>query len=162
MIKNIFISLVTSIVVIGAVLALTPVQKMDSVPSSLGSQIETTLIQLGGGVQVGGAGTKYSLVKSGTCTLLADSSIPATSTRAVDCAIPASGSFNGIRSGDIVRLNLQASTTLASQYIIKSSQASSTNGYASALLVNLTGGAAVPSATNGFGSSTVYQIFRPI
>lgn len=101
-------------------------------------------------------GSGYRLISTGTCSLLAHSSIPATTTRSVDCVIPEAV------SGDIIFMNLAASTTLASQYVIKSSQASSTSGFATAQLLNLTGGTAVPANTNGFGSSTVYQLFRKL
>lgn len=98
--------------------------------------------------------SNYALIESGTCFLLADFSITATTTRNVDCAI------TDAVAGDRIQLTLAASTTLASQYIVKSSQASSTSGFATAQLVNLTGGNAVPSATNGFGSTTEYRLFR--
>jgi hypothetical protein len=104
-------------------------------------------------------GTAYKLIKSGTCTLRADFSIAATSTRNVSCT--GITGYTGA-AGDVVRLQLAASTTLASQYLVKSASASTTaSGSIEAALVNLTGGAAVPAATNGFGSSTVYQVFRP-
>lgn len=95
-----------------------------------------------------------TLIKMGTCTLLANSSITATSTGSVDCAV------TGARSGDIVVMQLAASTTLASQYVIKSTKASTTADYITAQLINLTGTTATPSATNGFGSSTAYQLYR--
>ena len=98
--------------------------------------------------------TKLTLVEKGTCDLLANFSITASTTRNVDCAIA------DARSGDVVILNLAASTTLASQYVIKSSQASSSSGYGTAQLLNLTGGTAVPAATYGFGSSTQYTLLR--
>lgn len=101
------------------------------------------------------SGTKYSYIKSGTCFLLADSSHAATTTKNFDCAV------TGARSGDLVRMSLAASTTLASQYIIKSAQASTTANFLTVQLLNLTGTSAVPSATNGFGSSTSYMLFRP-
>lgn len=98
--------------------------------------------------------TNLALVKAGTCTILADASVAATSTKNFDCA------FTGARSGDIVVAALQASSTLASQYVIKGVTASSTADYLTFSILNLTGGAAVPAATNGFGSSTQVELFR--
>lgn len=152
--KNILTSVVTSIVSI-VVIATVVLFMSDS--KSLGSTIETVRVKFGGGIQVSAPlteGSIYTLIKSGTCTLLANTSITATSTGNVDCAI------TGIKSGDLVFMRLAASTTLASQYVMKSAQASTTNGYATVQLINLTGATAVPAATNGFGSSTAYQIYR--
>lgn len=109
------------------------------------------------GIQVGQtqfAPSNLTLIKMGTCTLLANASITASTTKGADCAV------TGARPGDIVNMQLAASTTLASQYVIKSAHASTTNDFITAELLNLTGGTAVPTATNGFGSSTVYQIWR--
>lgn len=115
-------------------------------------------VDSGDGLKVtdGTYGSTYTLISTGTCTLLSNFSITASTTRSVDCVIPESV------SGDRIILTLEASTTMASQYVIKSSQASSTSGYASAQLINLTGQNAVPSATSGFGSSTLYQLFRKL
>lgn len=109
----------------------------------------------------GGAtkGTSYRLIRSGTCTLIGDSSITATSTGLASCT-----GITGYvgASGDVVRLQLAASTTLASQFVVKSAYASTTaSGSIEAVLINLTGANRVPSSVNGFGSSTVFQIFRP-
>lgn len=98
---------------------------------------------------------RYTFVASGTCSLLANFSITATTTRSVDCVA------SEAKSGDIVFVNLARSTAMAQQYVVRASSASTTNGYISVDLLNLTGATAVPTATSGFGSSTVYQIFRP-
>lgn len=160
MIKTIITSLATALIV--SVLALSYAPKVsitdtEAIKEVLGSTIETVKVAFGGGIQVsdrGTAGTTYTLIKSGTCTLLGDNSIAATSTGNVDCAV------TGARSGDLVRLNLAASTSIASQFVVKAVQASSTANYITAQLVNLTGAARVPSSVVGFGSSTQYQIFR--
>lgn len=99
-------------------------------------------------------GSSIAAIFKGTCTLLADSSVTATSTKNFDCAIP------NVQPGDIVQAQLNASTTPASQYVIKGVMASTTPGFITISLLNLTGTSAVPSATNGFGSSTDYEIFR--
>lgn len=91
-------------------------------------------------------------ILSGTCTILANTSIAATSTANFDCAI------TGVTPGDIVTVASQASSTLASQFVIKGVTASSTAGFVTFSMLNLTGAAAVPAATVGVGSSTQYQI----
>lgn len=99
-------------------------------------------------------GSSITGLFKGTCTLLSDASVAATSTKNFDCAV------TGVQSGDIVEAQLTASSTIASQYVIKGAVASSTSGWVTISLLNLTGAAAVPSATFGFGSSTNIQIFR--
>lgn len=151
MTKNIIITAIVALVV-SLIVGFIFVKSNQSFGSLSERLIRTVSLQIGNdGVT---QGTRFTFVKTGTCSLLAHSSIPATTTRSVDCAI------TGIRSGDLVDLNLAASTTLASQYVIKSSQASTTNGWATVQLLNLTGGTAVPANTNGFGSSTVYKLYR--
>lgn len=114
------------------------------------------------GLQLGQRGTPLALYASGTCTLKADFSIAATSTRNVSCTgitLQGGATYTGA-AGDLIDIQLAASTTLASQYVVKSAQASTTAGSVELQLLNLTGGAATPAATNGFGSSTQFQIYR--
>lgn len=122
-------------------------------------QMESFLL----GLQTGSRGTPLSLYASGTCSLQANSSIAATSTKTFSCTgatLWNGATYTGV-STDIVDVQLAASTTLASQYVVKSAQASTTaNGSIEMTLINLTGGAATPAATNGFGSSTQFQIYR--
>jgi len=106
------------------------------------------------GIQIGTRGSKYTFKEKGTCTLLANFSITASTTRSVSCAVESA------RSGDVVMVNLLGSTTLASQYIVKSSQASTTSGFIEVQLYNATGGSVVPAATDGFGSTTTYLLER--
>lgn len=103
---------------------------------------------------VGNAGTAIGNLVFGTCTILANASVAATSTSNFDCA------FTGAVSGDKVVASLAASSTLASQYVIKGVSASSTSDFITFSILNLTGGAAVPAATNGFGSSTQIILVR--
>lgn len=111
-------------------------------------------ISRSGNVRIGTTGTALSVVAKGTCTILADASVAATSTKNFDCA------FSGVKAGDTVMAHLSASSTLASQYVIKGYVASSTDGYITFSILNLTGAAAIPAATNGFGSSTQIVILR--
>lgn len=98
--------------------------------------------------------SNLSLVKAGTCSILANASVAATSTANFDCA------FTGVRSGDVVVVTQVSSSTVASQYVIKGANASSTADFITFSVLNLTGAAATPAATNGFGSSTQVLIFR--
>lgn len=97
---------------------------------------------------------KYSFVSSGTCTLLANFLITASTTRSVSCAV------SEAKSGDLVFVNLVNSVAMAQQYIVRSSQASTTAGFIEVQLYNQTGASSVPSATSGFGSTTVYMLYR--
>jgi hypothetical protein len=115
------------------------------------------------GLLIGQNGTGFSLYASGTCVLKGDFSITASTTRNVSCTgitLRDGRTYTGA-STDIVDVQLAASTTMASQYWVKSAQAStSANGSVELQLVNFTGTNATPAATSGFGSSTQYQIFR--
>lgn len=106
-------------------------------------------------------GTAYQLIRSGTCSLQANASITATTTKQYSCTGSDLTGYVGT-SRDIVRVALAASTTLASQYLVKYAFGTTTTSASLEVgLLNLTGVSAVPAATNGFGSSTQFQIFRP-
>lgn len=113
-----------------------------------------TEITTSNGILVGTLGTGMAQILNGTCNIPANASVAATSTANFDCAV------SNVQSGDRVFASLAASTTIASQYVIRSVQASTTAGFITFTLLNLTGTAAVPSATNGFGSTTAYYIVR--
>ena len=106
------------------------------------------------GLAVGSSGTTIQKVIDTTCSIVANSSVPATSTRNFDCTV------TGVVSGDRVTAMLAASSSVASQYVIKGVTASTTDGYVTISLLNLTGTAATPAATNGFGSSTLIRVTR--
>lgn len=106
-----------------------------------------------GDLTVGSSGNALTLVKTGTCSLVSDSSIAATSTGTGTCAT------TGSLAGDVVMVSLATTTTkIAAQYAVIGTVAGTDT--TTVRLLNLTGTAAVPSATNGFGSSTQYQVFR--
>jgi hypothetical protein len=115
------------------------------------------------GLQLGQRGTPLTLYASGTCTLQGNFSITASTTRSVSCTgitLQNNTTYTGA-AGDIVDVQLVASTSLASQYLVKSAQASTTaNGSVELQLMNMTGTSATPSATFAFGSSTQVQIYR--
>jgi hypothetical protein len=125
-----------------------------TVASTLGVTGASTLT---GGVTVG-SGTAMTRIYKGTCTLLANNSIAATSTGYAQCAL----SSGTVAAGDIVFVTLATTTSATGMnYTIAGAQASTTNSaYIEVKLLNLTGGAAVPAATAGFGSSTQYLIIR--
>lgn len=94
-----------------------------------------------------------SSIIHGTCSLVSDSSIAATSTGTGTCAAV------GAQAGDQVFVSLATTTTkIAAQWALVGTVAGSNT--VTVRLLNLTGTAAVPSATNGFGSSTQYWIVR--
>lgn len=92
-------------------------------------------------------------IGGGTCTLVSDSSITATSTGTGTCAT------TGSQVGDIVVFNISTTTTKQAANIIPIGVIAGSNS-STVRLFNLTGGNIVPSAVNGFGSSSPYQIFR--
>ncbi len=103
-----------------------------------------------------GTTTNASLVTyvgGGTCTLVSDSSIAATSTGTGTCAT------TGSQAGDIVFLGVATTTTKQTANIIPIGIIAGSNS-TTVRLFNLTGAAIVPAAVNGFGSSTPYSVFR--
>lgn len=119
----------------------------------------TTTISTAGAIatpslQVGlTSGTAITQIIKGTCSLVSDASIAATSTGTGTCATV------GSLAGDKVFINLATTTTkVAAQYAIVGAVAGTDT--TTVRLLNLTGGAAVPSATDGLGSSTQYMIIR--
>ncbi len=97
--------------------------------------------------------TNLALIQAGTCSLVSDVSIAATSTGTGTCTT------TGSLAGDIVMVSLATTTTKVSAQWTLAGTVAGTDS-TTIRLVNLTGTAAVPSATNGFGSSTQYQVFR--
>lgn len=98
-----------------------------------------------------------NLIK-GTCNLLGmDTSQAATSTASYDCAV------TGVVPGDTVIATLGTTTQNTIQgsaiWSLQSAKASTTAGYVTFRVTNLTGAAVVPSTTS-IGSSTQYLILR--
>lgn len=125
---------------------------------SVGKSNQLTISNAGviattGTVKIGTNGTALSLVGSGTCTLVSDASIVATTTGTATCVT------TGSLAGDRVFVSFSTTTTkIAAQYVIAGTVAGTDS--TTVRLINLTGTDAVPSATNGFGSSTSYSIYR--
>jgi hypothetical protein len=102
---------------------------------------------------VGTDGSAVTEMLKGTCSLVSDSSIAATSTGTGTCAI------SGLVAGDKVFVSLATTTTkIAAQWAIIGTVAGTDS--ATVRLLNQTGTAAVPAATYGFGSSTQYWVVR--
>jgi len=114
--------------------------------------------QTEGSITIGPDGNAVARLYKGTCTLVANASIAASSTASVPCAL----SSGTVQSGDLVFVTLSTTTeAVAMNYIVAGAKASTTNSaYLDVKLLNLTGGAAIPAATAGFGSSTQYLIIR--
>lgn len=111
--------------------------------------------------RVGTDGSPLTAFLKGTCTLgtlgaaSIDASHAASTTKSYDCPV------TGARSGDtvIAQIATSSSNTLTNGWVVVGARASSTNDYISVTISNLTGAAAVPSATR-VGSSTSYIILR--
>lgn len=113
-------------------------------------EVDATAIKVGGST-----GTRVGPIIVGTCTLTSNASIAATSTGTGTCAT------TGTLAGDIVVVSLATTTTnLNAQYSLIGTVAATDS--TTVRLLNLTGVAAVPAATSGFGSSTQYQVFRTV
>lgn len=95
---------------------------------------------------LGSSGTALAQIVKGTCNLVGGS-IAATSSAPADCAV------TGVKSGDIVLATLATSTN----GVITGARASSTDGYITVRVFNLTGAA---SSVSALGSSTAYFILR--
>jgi hypothetical protein len=105
------------------------------------------------GLRVGRGGQELKLVYAGTCTLVSDSSIAATSTGTGTCAI------SGLLAGDIVDFRVATTSTAIDRQIVPIGVIAGTNS-ATVRLLNLTGTAKVPGAVPSFGSSSPYKVFR--
>lgn len=117
--------------------------------SSAGS-IATT-----GTLSVGSSGTTITQIVAGTCDLVGmDATQNASTTRSYDCAVA------GVVNDD--KVFVQLSTTTPSTNLgwrVNGASASTTSGYITISLMNLTGGNVTPSASR-VGSSTSYVIYR--
>lgn len=106
--------------------------------------------------KIGQVGTQHSVILSGTCNILADSSITATTTGFADCAA------TGVVAADKVFFTL--ATTSPSGFIygfhVMGANASSTSGFITFSIKNNTGADRIPAATALFGSSTQYWVVR--
>lgn len=113
--------------------------------------LETQYFQKG--VAIGDRATVLKKVYTGTCSLVTTTSVAATSTGTATCAT------TGSLAGDQVFISLATTTTkIAAQWVIVGTVAGTDT--TTVRLLNLTGTAGVPSATNGFGSSTPYYFVR--
>lgn len=114
-------------------------------------EIDVTAIKVGGT-----NGSRVGPIIVGTAAIIGASTVTATTSAAFDIAI------TGIVPGDIVQAQLATSTTSTfAGWHIQTTVASSTAGFATLTLTNLTGANANPSVT-GIASSTSYQVFHPV
>lgn len=147
--------IITLVAVIAIVLVAFVVTSTKSTPAQVAVGGTSNFDTIGvTGLYVGSSGTTLTGIFTGTCSILANASVAATSTSNFDCVAA------DAVSGDKVFVAQLASSTLASQYVIKGVRASTTSGFITFSILNLTGTSAVPAATNGFGSSTAYFIVR--
>lgn len=100
-----------------------------------------------------GSGTSVTKLLKGTCNLIGTPTISATSTSAMDCAV------SGVVAGDTVFMQTPTTTPATFEgWNILGANASSTSGYLTVILQNLTGANAVPPAT--VTGSLQYLILR--
>ncbi len=111
-----------------------------------------------GSLTVGTSGSNITQIIKGSCALTVVSTQVASSSAPYDCAV------TGVQSGDIVIM--QFATTTGSPlwgksglWNIVAAQASTTNGFVTAVVQNQTGGTNVLSQT-GIASTTNYTIIR--
>ncbi len=109
--------------------------------------------------KLGSNGTTLTQIIKGTCNPLGmDVAQAASTTVGYDCAV------TGVVSGDVVVANFASSSPTSglgslNDFQIKGVQASSTSGFITLKVANLTGISRTPSATN-FASGTEYMIMR--
>lgn len=118
--------------------------------------VEATGLAIGSGCADSNSactGALYTQTYSGTCTLVSDSSIAATSTGSGTCAI------SGLLAGDKVYIGIATTSVEMTRNIVPIGVIAGANS-ATIRLLNLTGAAIVPSSINGFGSSTPYTVWR--
>lgn len=122
--------------------------------STLASTTATTF-------KIGQSGTATTLALNGTCALLgANLAVAATTTQAFDCTVAAAV------AGDRVFVSLATTTPTTNEgWKLHGANASSTSGYITILLTNLTGGTVSPAAggnagANSWASTTQYWIVR--
>ena len=117
---------------------------------------ETGAVTSTGTLKIGSNGSTISEIQATSCDLIGtNGSQAASTTKPYDCAI------TGIASGDVAFAQLATSTAIGSGslgWAIVASKASTTAGYVTVLLANLTGAAAVPSATSVGSSTSVFYI----
>lgn len=98
-----------------------------------------------GGNQIGPTGTLNANSQFGTCNIIGGAAgISATTTKNFDCAV------TGIQKGDFVLgdLGMNAPLTPGAGFVVTEAQASSTAGYITFSILNLTGAASSTLGTN--------------
>jgi len=141
MIKNIILA-VLAIVVLGFGVA----KLTDNNASLAGGTTNFDTLALTG-LQLGSSGTSLAQIVKGTCNLVGGT-IAATSTGVADCAV------TGVVDGDLVFASL---ATSSAQAAIAGARASSTSGFITVKVMNLSG---VSKDITAFGTSTAYLIVR--
>lgn len=118
--------------------------------------ISGTGLQIGSGCADSNStctGTTMSQIYSGSCVLVSNSSIAATSTGTGTCAI------SGLLAGDKVFVSIATTTTeITRQFAVLGAIAGTDS--ATIRLANLTGAASTPGSISGFGSTTNYWVVR--
>lgn len=134
--------------IILAIVYLFPNQRVGGVTNY--DEVDATAIKIGGS-----NGSRVGPVISGTCSIVSDASISATTTGTGTCAA------TGTVAGDTVFVSLATTTTkMAAQWAIVGAIA--TTDSITVRYLNLTGTSAVPSATSGLGSSSPFMVLHPL
>jgi len=142
MIKNLIIAIIAlAIIVLGGVKLLTN----NDVSGTGGTTNFDTLALTG--LQLGTSGSSMTQIIKGTCDLVGGT-VAATSTAFGSCAV------TGVVDGDLVFASLATSSASAA---IAGARASSTSGFITVKVLNLSGASRDITA---FGSSTAYFIVR--
>lgn len=114
-------------------------------------EVDATAIKIGGT-----NGSRVGPIISTTCTLLANFSIAATTTRNVPCAV------TGVVSGDAVTIELSTTTPSWGAFVVVGAQASTTSGQIDVTIANYSGAAIVPTSIQYFGSTTNVTVLHPV
>lgn len=141
-------NLASFLAIVAVVLAGFALVRTVEAPVQTGGVTNFDELQLSDGVVIGTSGSRITTLVDGTCNLIGAASIAATSTGVMDCAVSAA------RAGDVV-LVTSATTTAATGAMwgwdIAGASASSTNGFVTMKVRNMTGVAGIPpiTATSG-------------
>ena len=116
--------------------------------------------------KIGSSGSLNGNTIIGTCALTGmNVSQTASTTSPYDCAV------TGVVAGDYVVAQFATSSTAVNQsfngnngtgWVVQSAIASSTDGYITVRVANLSGGSVVPAAVTQLGSTTRYMIIHPL
>lgn len=139
-------------IVIAVLVVLLVTLGVHTYTAGVGGTTNLDTLELSDGLKVGSSGSTITKIIDGTCALIFSGQVIASSTRVYDCAV------TGAVSGDNVIAWFGTSTVNGMGWSIVGSNASSTSGFITLRVSNLSGVTAFPPSS--IASSTYYLIIR--